>query len=115
VGLIGLGYTHNPIIAVIFLTIVYCGSYSIYGSFWAMTSMVYTGSSAAIAMASINSIANLGGFVGPYGTGALKTMTNSDYTGFYAIAGLLVVSVGITLSLKFGKKDVNNQQEVQSH
>lgn len=106
VGLLGLGFTTNPVLAVVFLTIVYCGSYSIYGSFWAMTAMVYTGKSAAVAMASINSIANLGGFIGPVGIGALKAATGGgNYAGFYAIAALLVVSAGITLSLKFAKKD----------
>jgi Sugar phosphate permease len=105
IGLIGLGFTKSPLIAVFFLTIVYCGSYSIYGSFWAMTAMVYTGTSAAVAMASINSIANLGGFIGPVGIGALKTATGSSYYGFYCIAALLLLSTGITLSLKFAKKD----------
>ncbi len=103
-GLIGLGFTNNAILAVFFLTIVYCGSYSIYGAFWAMTGMVFTGKSAAVAMAAINSIANLGGFVGPLGIGALKTATGGNYAGFYAIATLLLISAGITLSLKFAKK-----------
>jgi ACS family tartrate transporter-like MFS transporter len=106
VGLIGLGFAKNAILAVVFLTIVYCGSYSIYGSFWAMTGMVFTGKSAAVAMAAINSIANLGGFIGPVGIGALKTATGGgNYAGFYAIATLLFISAGITLSLKFAKKD----------
>lgn len=108
IGLLGLGFTKNAILAVVFLTIVYCGSYSIYGAFWALTSMVYTGKSAAVAMASINSIANLGGFIGPFGIGALKTATNSNYSGFYAIAVLLFISAGIVLSLKSVKKDAAN-------
>ncbi len=106
VGLIGLGFIKDPVLAVVFLTIVYCGAYSIYGAFWALAGMVYTGKSAAVAMAAINSIANLGGFIGPFGIGALKTATGgSNFAGFYAIAAFLVISCGITLSLKFAKKE----------
>ena len=106
IGLLGLAFIKTPILAVVFLTIVYCGSYSIYGAFWAMAAMVFTDTSAAVAMASINSIANLGGFIGPVGIGALKTATGgNNYAGFYAIAAFLFVSFGITLSLKFAKKD----------
>ncbi len=106
IGLLGLGFTSSPILAVVFLTVVYCGAYSIYGAFWSLTAMVYTGKSAAVAMASINSIANLGGFIGPVGIGALKTATGgSNYAGFYACAALLFIAFGITLSLKFAKKD----------
>lgn len=108
VGLIGLGFTKSAILAVVFLTIVYCGSYSIYGAFWALTSTVFTGKSAAVAMASINSIANLGGFIGPFGIGYIKTATSSNYAGFYVIAVILLVSVGITLNLKAVKKDAVN-------
>jgi ACS family tartrate transporter-like MFS transporter len=100
-GLIGLGYTKNPILAVFFLAVVYSGAFSLYGAFWSLVSMVYTGASAAVAMASINSIANLGGFVGPYGIGTLKTLTKSNYAGFYAISALLFVSVIIVLTIKF--------------
>lgn len=106
VGLLGLGYTHNALLAVVFLTIIYSGSFSVYGAFWSMTSMAYTGKSAAVAMASINSIANLGGFIGPVGMGALKVATGSNYVGFYAISALMCASVGITLSLKFAKKEI---------
>lgn len=106
IGLLGLGFTKNPVLAVIFLTIVYCGSYSIYGAFWALTGMVYTGKSAAVAMASINSIANLGGFIGPVGIGALRAAAGgSQYAGFYAISALLFIAFGITLSLKFAPQD----------
>jgi len=108
IGLIGIGLTSNPYFSVFFLTLTNCGVYGIYGSFWAMTGMVFTEEYAAIAMASINSIANLGGFIGPMAIGALKTATGSSYYGFYSIAGFIMVSVGITLSLKFIGSDVYN-------
>jgi MFS transporter, ACS family, tartrate transporter len=108
-GLLGLGYTKNPILAVVFLSIAYSGSYSVYGAFWSIASMAYTGSAAAVAMAAINSIANLGGFVGPYGTA-----THSNYAGFYAIAAILFIAVGVTLSLPFAKQDVHKQTDTSN-
>ncbi|MBP1763497.1 MAG: hypothetical protein H6Q65_555 [Firmicutes bacterium] len=104
IGLIGLAVIKTPVLAVVFLTIVYCGSYSIYGSFWALTGTVYAGKQAAVAMAAINSIANLGGFIGPVGIGAIKTVAGGNaYAGFYFIAAFLIVSAGITISLKAAK------------
>ena len=104
-GVVGLGITTSPVFAFIFLTIVFCGAYSIYGSFWAMVSMRFTGEFAAIAMAAINSIANLGGFVGPVGIGALRAMTGSNQYGFYLITAFLMISTVIAIALKKqGKK-----------
>lgn len=108
IGVIGLGFTSSPVMAFIFLTIVFCGAYSIYGAFWAMTSMIFSGEFAAIAMAAINSIANLGGFVGPVGIGALRAATGSNQYGFYLIAGFLIASTLITLGLK----QVNQRKEI---
>lgn len=113
IGLVGLGLVKTPVLAVVFLTVVYCGAYSIYGAFWAMTGMVFTGTSAAVAMASINSIANLGGFVGPVGIGALKAATGGNYAGFYVISALLFISTAITLSLKFGRKSDLNTEVIE--
>lgn len=112
IGLLGLGFVTTPVLAVVCLTIIYCGAYSIYGAFWSLAGMVYTGRSAAIAMASINSIANLGGFFGPVGIGALKTAYGgSNYAGFYVISAFLFISFGITLALKFAKKDATVSSE----
>ena len=73
-----------------------------------MTSMIFSGEFVAIAMAAINSIANLGGFVGPVGIGALRAATGSNQYGFYLIAGFLIASTLITLGLK----QVNQRKEI---
>ena len=63
------------------------GVYSFLGPFWTMPSEFLTGYSAASGIALITSIANLGGFVGPYAIGAISDRTGSLYLGM-AIAGL---------------------------
>lgn len=48
----------------------------------------------------INSIANLGGYVGPYMFGVIKTNTGVYDYGYFILAGALVCSGILTLTLK---------------
>ena len=54
---------------------------------------------AAAGIATINSIGNLGGFVGPAMIGWIKERTGSFEGGLYFVAGLLVLSAVLTLLL----------------
>jgi ACS family tartrate transporter-like MFS transporter len=47
----------------------------------------------------INSIGNLGGFVGPFAIGWLKHATGGYAAGLYVVAGTLAVSAVVTLML----------------
>ena len=78
------------------------GIYSFMGPFWTMPSEFLTGYSAASGIALINSIANLGGFVGPYAIGAISEKTGTLYGGL-ALAGLLLL-VSATLILLVPRK-----------
>lgn len=102
------GYTSNPVFAIILLSIIIGASYAIYGPFWALPSLFLTGTSAAVGIASINSLATLGGFVGPYMIGAIKDATGSVYGGLYIIAAIIVIAGIITLRLKIIKPDNQN-------
>ena len=48
-------------------------------------------------IAFINSVGNLGGFVGPYAVGWIKDATGSFEGGLYALAGLAVVAAVTTI------------------
>ena len=61
--------------------------------------MFLSGSAAAAGIATINSIGNLGGFVGPAMIGWIKDLTGSFQGGLYFVAGLLVLSAVLTLVL----------------
>lgn len=61
--------------------------------------MFLSGSAAAAGIATINSIGNLGGFVGPAMIGWIKERTGSFEGGLYFVAGLLVLSAVLTLLL----------------
>jgi MFS transporter, ACS family, tartrate transporter len=57
--------------------------------FWAMPAALLSGTAAAAGIALINSIGNLGGFVGPYLVGVMKDATGSTDGGLLTLAVLL--------------------------
>jgi ACS family tartrate transporter-like MFS transporter len=52
----------------------------------------------------INSVGNLGGFVGPFAIGWLKSVTGGYTAGLYVVAGTLAVSAVVTLLLSHQAK-----------
>jgi hypothetical protein len=68
------------------------GFYGSKGPFWAIPSMILTGTAAASGIAWINSVGNLGGFFGPTMVGWAKDYTGSFAAGLYALAGFALLS-----------------------
>ncbi|HET9594304.1 MAG TPA: MFS transporter [Anaeromyxobacteraceae bacterium] len=81
------------------LTLVNIGISCAKPPLWSMPTLFLSGSAAAAGIATINSIGNLGGFVGPTMIGWIKQQTGSFAGGLYFVAGLLVVSAAVTLLL----------------
>ncbi|MBU2704270.1 nitrate/nitrite transporter NarK, partial [Sporomusaceae bacterium BoRhaA] len=79
------------------LTLVNIGISSSKPPLWSMPTMFLSGSAAAAGIATINSIGNLGGFVGPYVLGWLKDHTGTYEAGLYFLAACALVSAAITL------------------
>jgi ACS family tartrate transporter-like MFS transporter len=95
-----LGRTHSTAASVVLLCFVAAGVYSFLGPFWSLPSEFLTGVSAAVGIALINSVGNLGSFVGPYAIGSISQRTGSLYEGF-AVAGIaLLVSGSLLLCLR---------------
>ena len=88
----------------VLLIVITVAVYATYGPFWSLPSLFLTGAAAAVGMASINSIANLGGFVGPFGFGALEDATGSIYWGLSIVAIVLLIAAGLVIQLRFVKK-----------
>jgi ACS family tartrate transporter-like MFS transporter len=98
-SLVLLGATRSPFYSVALLCLLAAGIYSSFGPFWALPSEFLTGYSAAAGIALINSVGNLGGFVGPYMIGRIATRTGNPYAGL-AIAGVaLFISAILVLLL----------------
>ncbi|MCA1597124.1 MAG: MFS transporter, partial [Chloroflexi bacterium] len=99
----GLGLSamlHNPWLALAALSIAALGLWGTLGPFWAMPTTFLTGAAAAGAIALINSVGNLGGFVGPFAVGWLKHATGGIGAGLLTLAGSLVVASVLAASVR---------------
>lgn len=69
-------------------------------AFWSLPSLFLTSTAAAGSIGLINSVGNLGGFLGPTVLGWVKQSTNSYDMGLYFIAGTAFMSAALLLCLK---------------
>ena len=99
IALFLLGRTSSPFFSIALLSLLASGIYSFYGPFFSLPSQFLTGFSAASGIALINSVANLGGFVGPYAIGAINARTASLYGGLTAVGISLFLSAALILVL----------------
>jgi ACS family tartrate transporter-like MFS transporter len=98
-GLVLAGFAGSVLAVLLALTLVNIGISSAKPPLWSMPTMFLSGSAAAAGIATINSIGNLGGFVGPAMIGWIKDLTGSFQGGLLFVAGLLVLSAVLTLVL----------------
>lgn len=86
--------------SLLWITVALSGITSARAIFWTIPTRFLTGVAAAGGLAFINSVATLGGFVGPYAMGWMRDATGSFSAGLLAMAGLLVLSTVMSWSLK---------------
>ncbi|CAX22981.1 Putative tartrate transporter ttuB [Methylorubrum extorquens DM4] len=97
VGLMLAGGASSAVAVIAALSLVNVGISAAKPPLWAMPTMFLSGSAAAVGIATINSIGNLGGFVGPWAIGWIKDQTGSFTGGLIFVAGLLIFSAVVTL------------------
>jgi MFS transporter, ACS family, tartrate transporter len=68
------------------MSLALAGLYGVRPAFWALPSMFLTGTAAAGGIAFINSIGNVGGYIGPFVVGWIKDSTNSFEIALYFLA-----------------------------
>jgi ACS family tartrate transporter-like MFS transporter len=84
---------HNRLALVIaFLCLVGLAFQAYLPPFWTLPTAFLGKSAAATAVGTINSLGNLGGFVGPYVFGYLKTLTGRYETGLWFLTGCMLIS-----------------------
>jgi len=71
------GLVVQPTIAMGLISLALAGLYAFKSPFWSLPGLFLSRSTAAVSIAAINSIGNLGGFVGPYTIGVIKDWTGS--------------------------------------
>ena len=102
-ALTGAAYSTSVGPAILALSVAVLGVNCMLGPFWATPSALLSGTAAAAGIAFINSVGNLGGFVGPYVIGLVRTSTGQFKGGLLLVSGALAVSGTTALMVKTGK------------
>jgi MFS family permease len=97
VGLVLSGvFASNPVLAIIFLSM---GTLGVIGSmplFWPLPSAFLAGTAAAAGIGIVNSVGNLGGYVGPNIPIWARHFSSDSSAALYIIAGILMVGALLT-------------------
>lgn len=112
VGLILAGFAGTVVAVLIALSLVNIGISAAKPPLWSMPTMFLSGSAAAAGIATINSIGNLGGFVGPAMIGWIKDLTGSFQGGLFFVAALLLISAALTLILARSQRQTTSAAAV---
>jgi MFS transporter, ACS family, tartrate transporter len=99
IALIGAGIVPNPLVAFLLLVLATVGIFCFFGPFWTLPAAFLAGTGAAAGIAVINSVGNIGGFLGPTILGFAVQITGSTGTGLVIIGSCLVLCSFLTAIL----------------
>ena len=94
------GFTVAPIFAIPAYAIIFIGFNATGGPSWAIASSFLTGKSAAAGIATANTIAIIGGFLGPYWMGRAKDFTGNYQSGLLTLAVPAIAGAAILLVMR---------------
>jgi ACS family tartrate transporter-like MFS transporter len=93
-------YLQNPYIAMMALMVALVGLKSAMGPFWALSTTFLSGTAAAGGIALINSVGNLGGFVGPTLVGIVNDRTGSIAISLWILGAALLLMGLLILTIR---------------
>jgi ACS family tartrate transporter-like MFS transporter len=101
----GIGWTiaawaPTPALSLAGLAVAHAGMMSMLAPFWSLPTAFLSGTAAAGGIALINSLGNLGGFVGPNIVGQSQALTGSFELGLTALAGLMAAGGVLALTIR---------------
>jgi MFS family permease len=94
-----LGVPRSPFFSVVLFSSVAVGAYSFLPIFFSLPGEFLTGFSAAAGIALVTSVANFGGFVGPYTVGLIHEKTGGFYGGLICAGVSFLISASLSLLL----------------
>lgn len=94
------GFVRGLAMSIALLSIATLGLASMLGPFWSLATSFTRGLGAAAGIALINSVGNVGGFVGPSVVGYLRDLTSSFSLGLLFIGAFLAVGGGLVLTVR---------------
>ncbi|SDF48082.1 MFS transporter [Phytopseudomonas seleniipraecipitans] len=95
-GLFLSAWLASPVLQLAALCLTAFSLFSVTAIFWVLPGRFLTGASAAAGIALINSFGNLGGYIGPFGIGALKEYTGTLSSGLYFLSLVMISGVLLT-------------------
>jgi ACS family tartrate transporter-like MFS transporter len=102
--LLAVIFGSNTTLAVILFTLVGACYFAFHPSFWAVPTAFLSESAAAASIGLINSLGNLGGFVGPLMMGYLVNRTHSFTAGLLYLVGSLCLCGTLMLAVGAGRR-----------
>lgn len=99
-SLVACGLSAAPLIVVLSLCLVTIAHNAMQGPFWALPPGLFQGKSSAAAIAAVNSIGIIGGFIGPYLMGLAKDLTGDYQRGLVALSVPMIVGAGIMFYMR---------------
>jgi ACS family tartrate transporter-like MFS transporter len=102
--LLAVGFQHNVWMLVVSFTLCQVGQRSLLSVFWAIPPIFLGGSAAAAGIALINSLGNLGGFVGPTVVGSLRGSSGNYTSGLLVLAAALVIEAILVASMRLPRQ-----------
>jgi ACS family tartrate transporter-like MFS transporter len=89
----------RPLLSYVLFCAGFLAAFAAFPVFWTVPMAVLRGSAAAAGIALINSVGNLGGFLGPYMIGEVKDRTGDYGMGIVAVGAFVMMSGILTLLL----------------
>jgi MFS family permease len=99
VAMLLLGAPRSALVSLVLFSAVAVGAYGFLPIFFSLPGEFLTGFSAAAGIVLVTSVANLGGFVGPYTVGLVHQKTGSLYSGLICAGVSFVVSASLAFVL----------------
>ena len=101
---VGLGaviaaFVPSPVGKIVAISCMQIAVIAFLGPFWALPTMLLSGGSAAVGIALVNAIGNVGGFIGPNVIGFLRTRAGGDTGAFLVLGGMAFVASAVCLAM----------------
>jgi MFS transporter, ACS family, tartrate transporter len=107
--------THGHLtLTIICFMVAYFGIKAYMPAFWTLPGVFLTQAAAAGSIGLINSIANLGGYVGPKLVGKLETETGSFVIGLYCLSASMALSAAVIFFSGLGKRRAGDSTSLPS-
>jgi len=114
IAMVLLGASRSPFVSVALFSVVAIGAYSFLPIFFSIPGEFLTSFSAAAGIALVTSVANFGGFVGPYTVGLIRQKTGNSYYGLICAGVFFLLSASLALFLPKRNAPLPDQQSSEA-